>query len=119
MIPLLAAIIAREIGTNWAKLPKNWVYCLTRKNSSESKLPFWRSLVDMLNIWTLLQSSGNCQSHDRCPSSQQLAIASQCVLWLFKQLGIEYGLVEKASASSLCMISLWQYILTDVETGRF
>ncbi|MCC5640202.1 transposase, partial [Nostoc sp. CHAB 5844] len=28
------------------------------------------------------------------------------------------GLVEKASGSSLCRISLWQYILTGVETGR-
>ncbi|MEH1874641.1 hypothetical protein [Nostoc sp.] len=73
----------------------------------------------MLNIWTLHQSSGNCQSHDRCRSSQQLAIASQSVLCLFKQLGIEYGLVEKASGSSLCRISLWQYILTSGETGRF
>ncbi|MFN6530970.1 transposase [Nostoc sp. ChiSLP03a] len=28
------------------------------------------------------------------------------------------GLVEKASGSSLCRISLWQYVLTGVETGR-
>ncbi|WP_292746502.1 hypothetical protein [Nostoc sp. NMS4] len=28
------------------------------------------------------------------------------------------GLVEKPSGSSLCRISLWQYVLTDVETGR-
>lgn len=28
------------------------------------------------------------------------------------------GLVEKPSGSSLCRISLWQYILTGVETGR-
>ncbi|MDZ8264084.1 hypothetical protein [Nostoc sp. ChiQUE01b] len=28
------------------------------------------------------------------------------------------GLVEKASGSSLCQISLWQYVLTGVETGR-
>ncbi|MCC5638391.1 transposase, partial [Nostoc sp. CHAB 5844] len=28
------------------------------------------------------------------------------------------GLIEKASGSSLCRISLWQYILTGVETGR-
>ncbi|MEH2032735.1 MAG: hypothetical protein V7K67_24405 [Nostoc sp.] len=28
------------------------------------------------------------------------------------------GLVEKPSGSSLCRISLWQYVLTGVETGR-
>ncbi|AFY48884.1 Transposase [Nostoc sp. PCC 7524] len=28
------------------------------------------------------------------------------------------GLIEKASGSSLCRISLWQYVLTAVETGR-
>ncbi|MEH2442292.1 MAG: hypothetical protein V7K16_18885 [Nostoc sp.] len=28
------------------------------------------------------------------------------------------GLVEKRSGSSLCRISLWQYVLTGVETGR-
>ena len=28
------------------------------------------------------------------------------------------GLIEKASGSSLCRISLWQYVLTGVETGR-
>ncbi|MEH2084466.1 MAG: hypothetical protein V7K89_32210 [Nostoc sp.] len=28
------------------------------------------------------------------------------------------GLVEKASGSSLCRISLWQYVLIGVETGR-
>ncbi|MBD2167105.1 transposase [Calothrix membranacea FACHB-236] len=28
------------------------------------------------------------------------------------------GLVEKASGSALCRISLWQYVLTGVETGR-
>jgi hypothetical protein len=28
------------------------------------------------------------------------------------------GLIEKASGSSLCRISLWQYTLTGVETGR-
>ncbi|WP_334925553.1 hypothetical protein [Nostoc sp.] len=28
------------------------------------------------------------------------------------------GLVKKPSSSSLCRISLWQYVLTGVETGR-
>ena len=28
------------------------------------------------------------------------------------------GLVEKSSGSSLCRISLWQYVLTGIETGR-
>ncbi|MEH2080320.1 MAG: hypothetical protein V7K89_09990 [Nostoc sp.] len=28
------------------------------------------------------------------------------------------GLVEKASSSSLCRISLWQYVLIGVDTGR-